>query len=126
MFGKGFVTILSMLLAGGAAIAQAPAQAPSSTTAAQPGCELPAMADSCELNQVAGSNLVTVPVKIEGKPKELLLAIGTNVSEVSSAAVKELKLVEGIKRTETFQTGPAYWPDDTSLRNELEGMTLQT
>jgi hypothetical protein len=95
-------------------------------TSAPAGCELPAVADSVELNQVPGSDLVTVPVEIEGKPKHLVLAVGTGVSEITEAAVKELKLVDGIKRTETFQSGPATWSADTSMRNELTGSTIQS
>jgi hypothetical protein len=89
-------------------------------------CALPAVADTVDLKAVPGSDLVTVPVEINGKPKQFLLVVNTNVSEVSRAAADELKLVEGIKRTETFQSGPASWPDDTSLRNPLAGSTIQS
>jgi hypothetical protein len=94
MVGKAFCTILPLLLAGGGVAAQPSTQTPEQAPAAPSACELPAI--TVELNPVAGSDLATVPIKIGGKPKELLLAIGTNVSEDSSATVKELKLVEGI------------------------------
>jgi hypothetical protein len=122
MYGKAFGATLSFLLSGGAALAQDNAAPPPE---AQPACALPDVAVSAELNQIPGSNLVTVPVEIDGKPKQFLLDIGTDASEVSQATVNELKLSEGIKRTETFQSGPATQSGASSLRNQLQGATLQ-
>ncbi len=96
------------------------------TASTQKTCTLPAIAASVDLKGIPGSDAVTVPVEINGKPKQFLLAVGANVSEVSQATVNELKLVEGFKRTETFQSGPATWSGDTSLRNELTGSTIQS
>ena len=101
-----------------------PQTAPAQTTPAQT-CSLPAVADTVALNPVPGSDLVTVPVEINGKPKQFLLDIGTNASEVSQATVDELHLIEGLKRTETFQSGPATQSDLTSNRNVLVGATVQ-
>jgi hypothetical protein len=88
-------------------------------------CPLPAIADTVALTQVPGSDLMTVPVEINGKPKQFLLNIGTNASEVSQATVDELHLIEGIKRTETFQSGPAAQSDASANRNVLVGATVQ-
>lgn len=104
--------------------------APAPDAAAQAGppsaCALPSLAASADLEQVPGSDLVTVPVAIGGKPKKLLLAVGSGASAVTQATVKELKLIDGIKLTEIYQTGPAYWSDDTSLRNQLQGGVMQS
>ena len=55
---------------------------------------LPAVADSVELKQLPGSDLMTVPVEINDKSKQFLLDIGTNPTEVSEAAAAELALPE--------------------------------
>jgi hypothetical protein len=74
----------------------AAAQTPGAGTAS---CGAPSLADKVELNQVAGSKLMTVPVAIEGKPKQFLLAVGANPDEISQAAVTELHLAEPEQRT---------------------------
>jgi hypothetical protein len=63
-----------------------------STAASAQTCPMPSVADKAELKPVAGSNLMTVPVEINGTQKQFLLAIGTAPNEISEAAVKELKL----------------------------------
>ena len=68
-------------------------------------CALPMIADTAELKPVAGSDLMTVPVVINGKPKQFLLDIGTNPMEVSQAAVAELGLPETTKMISTIQIG---------------------
>lgn len=55
-------------------------------------CPLPAIADTVELKQIPGSELMTVPVAINGKPKQFLLALGANPDEISQATVSELAL----------------------------------
>src|SRR5215469_5877902 len=104
---KGMFAPIGFLLLGGAAAAQtadAPQPAQSPTAAAV--CALPDVAVSAELNQIPNSNLVAVPVEINGKPKNFLLSAGSAPSTVSSATVSELKLIEGIKQTETLQVSP--------------------
>src|ERR1700759_3277887 len=108
--------IFPLLLSGGTALAQTNTAPPAAADTAK--CALPAIAASAELNQVSGSQLVTVPVEIDGKPKQFLLAVSANASEVSQAAVKELKLVEGLKRTETFFNGTAQRLRAYSILNE--------
>src|SRR5690348_18457092 len=68
-------------------------------------CALPQVADTAVLNPVAGSDLMTVPVAINGKPKKFLLDIGSGPMEVSQAAVTELSLPEAAKMTSTIQLG---------------------
>src|SRR5476649_1467187 len=67
--------------------------------AAQASCALPAIAASAELQEIPASNLMTVPVEINGKPKQFLLDIGTSATEISRAAVKELSLTQPIKHS---------------------------
>ena len=69
-------------------------------------CALPSLVDSAPLQQLAGTNLMTVPVQINGQPKQFLLDIGTSPTEVAQAAVAQLGLPESDKRTETI-TGQA-------------------
>ncbi|HEY2837121.1 MAG TPA: hypothetical protein VGI89_11180, partial [Rhizomicrobium sp.] len=76
-----------------------------STAVAAESCALPQIADTAALKPVAGSDLMTVPVEINGKPKQFLLALGTNPMEVSSAAAADLGLPEVAKMTTTIQLG---------------------
>jgi hypothetical protein len=78
--------------------------APTAAIAAE-NCALPQVADTAELKPVAGSDLMTVPVEINGKPKQFLLALGTNPLEVSQATVADLSLPEVSKTTSTIQLG---------------------
>ena len=55
-------------------------------------CPLPAIADTVELKPLPGSDLMTVPVAINGKPKQFLLALSANPDEISAAMVSELAL----------------------------------
>jgi hypothetical protein len=98
-----FAAFAILLGLGTAAAAQTPL---AQTATAQAKCALPAVADSVELKDVPGSDLVTVPVEINGKPKQFLLAIGTNASAVSEATVKELHLTAKLRRTETVPQAP--------------------
>jgi hypothetical protein len=68
-------------------------------------CPLPSVADTVALNPVPGSDLMTVPVEINGKPKQFLLNLSTNRTEVSQAAVAELGLPESAKAVTPLQYG---------------------
>lgn len=92
-------------------------------------CPFPMIADSVALEPIAGSDLMTVPVEINGKPKQFLLDIGTNPSEVSQATVSELNLPRDTGGGETLldssfakggALGAGIVPDNPS-----QGMTLQ-
>ena len=119
-----FGTLVALLALSGTTAAQtnAPAAPPADAEAS---CALPDVAVTAELDPIAGSRLVTVPVAINGKPKNFLLSVGTNSSTVSPATVSELKLIEGVKRTETFQSGPAFQSEMVSNRDPLVGATSQ-
>src|SRR5690348_3768181 len=64
-------------------------------------CELPKIADTAPLQPVANSNLMTVPVTINGTAKQFLLDIGLKrPTQVSPELMAELSLPEDVKRTE--------------------------
>ncbi|MBS0282193.1 MAG: hypothetical protein JSR25_13580, partial [Proteobacteria bacterium] len=46
-------------------------------------CQLPSLADTAKLVPVAGSNLMAVPVAINGKPKQFLLDLSGGTTEVT-------------------------------------------
>jgi hypothetical protein len=72
--------------------------------AAAASCSLPDVADKVDLKQVRGTNLVTVPVTINGTPRQLLLDIGTRPTKISQATVAELGLPEASRLTENIDT----------------------
>jgi Aspartyl protease len=122
MFKQIFAAFVAILALNAAAAAQT---TEAQTAAAKAICVLPAVADSVELKDVPGSDLVTVPVEINGKPKQFLLDIGSNASKVSRATVDELHLTSSTKNTETFQTGPATQANVSANTNHLVGTSLQ-
>ena len=91
MFKQAFATIIVMLGSSAAMAAET--------------CALPQVADTAKLTPVAGSDLMTVPVEINGKPKQFLLDIGTGPTQVSQATVTELGLPENTKLASTIQLG---------------------
>jgi len=77
-----------------AAQAQTPAQAPT--------CATPKVAGKIvDLGTVPGSDLMTVPVEINGTPKQFLLDINTTPDAVSQAAVAALHLPEVDQATQS-------------------------
>ena len=78
---------------------------PVDTALAAETCALPQIADTAPLQPVAGGDLMTVPVAINGKPKQFLLDIGTNPMEVSQAVVADLGLPEVTKMSTSIQIG---------------------
>lgn len=88
-------------------------------------CALPAIAASVELDPVVGSNLVTVPVEINGQPKQFLLAVGTGPTLISQAVVRDLKLTDDNKLTEVFQADRTTYPDTTETRDFTVNSTVQ-
>ena len=92
--------------------------------ASPPGtCTLPAVADQVSLEQLAGTDLVTVPVAINGTPKHFLLDIGTDPTEVSQPTVAQLGLPENYRPGETIgakntnMAGLAFGNDLAALTN---------
>lgn len=55
-------------------------------------CALPSLAGKISLEHVPGSDLMTVPVEINGAPKQFLLDFDTGPTEISEPAVAELHL----------------------------------
>lgn len=68
-------------------------------------CALPDVADKVDLKQVRGTNLVTVPVTINGTPRQFLLDIGTRPTKISQATVAALGLPEAARVTENIEGG---------------------
>jgi predicted aspartyl protease len=62
-------------------------------------CGTPSFANRAGLNAVAGSNLVTVPLTINGAPKQFLLDVGTAPDEISEVAANELHLTRADRHT---------------------------
>ena len=73
-----------------------------SSAALAQSCSLPSLTDSVDLKPLPGSSLMTVPVAVNGTPKQFLLDVGTNPTEISQAAVTQLGLPEAVKRTENI------------------------
>ena len=92
---------------------------------AQAGCALPAIAASAALQDIPASNLMTVPVQINGKPKQFLLDIGADPTEISQAAVKELGLSQPARHADIYSSGgrSQSWGSDGG--SALGASTLQ-
>src|SRR5476649_2497060 len=93
--------------------------------AAQASCALPAIAASAELQEIPASNLMTVPVEINGKPKQFLLDIGTSATEISRAAVKELDLTQPMKHNEAYSGGASPQTFGPESSAGVGGQTFQ-
>ena len=68
-------------------------------------CGLPKVAASIALKPLAGSDLMLVPVSINGVAKQFLLDVGENSTEISQQAVTDLGLPANPKATELLQCG---------------------
>lgn len=104
------VALLSLHAAASAQTDQVPTTSPPSATAQAPAartCELPKIADTAPLQPVTDSDLMTVPVVINGATKQFLLDIGLKrPTQVSPELMAELSLPEDVKRTTLLQFGP--------------------
>jgi beta-lactamase regulating signal transducer with metallopeptidase domain len=69
-------------------------------------CALPAIANSVGLKTVPGSDLMTVPVQINGTTRQFLLDFGTGPTEVSAPMVAELRLPH-VDKTVGSKGGPS-------------------
>ena len=100
--------VLAALLAlwGLSEAAAAQAQAPPTPT-----CTAPTVVDTIDLKPVAGTDQMTVPVGINGAEKQFLLDIGTDHTEISTAAVKELKLAGANQSNDSLSLAPG--PDNS-------------
>ena len=95
-----FATFIALLGLSSAAAAQTDAPQP---TAPQEKCATPALADTAELKPVAGSNLMTVPVAINGTQRQFLLDVSRTPDQVSEATTADLHLPQ---TTETTSFNP--------------------
>jgi hypothetical protein len=78
--------------------AQSGQSAPPTQSAAAPTCTLPEIVDQVPLEQVSGSDLMTVPVAINGTTKQFLLDVGmTKPTTVSPELMVKLGLPEAPK-----------------------------
>ena len=106
--------VTPMLIASNDAPAQpAPNISPAAATRTRANaltCALPSVVDSVGLKDVPGSELKTVPVAINGRPKQFLLDIGTNPTEISQAAVTDLALPDADSSNDPmFANGKGYF-----------------
>jgi hypothetical protein len=86
MFKQTFVAFSALLSLPAAAQTDVPPTAP------QPKCAAPALADAADLQPVPGGNLMTVPVAINGTPRQFLLEVSRDPDQVSEATMAELHL----------------------------------
>lgn len=119
MFKPSLAALIAFLGWNGAALAQtptAPAQATQADAAqaAARTCALPKIADTAPLDTIAGSDLMTVPVVVNGKTKQFLLDIAVRrPTEVSPALMAELGLPENF-----------YMGENVPQRNPFGGSGL--
>ena len=111
--GTLFVVLISDVAAAQSGTAQPdpagpPSQAVRDQALASRTCELPKIADTAPLEPVAGSDLMTVPVVINGATKQFLLDIGLKrPTQVSPELMAQLSLPEDYKPTAPIQYGSA-------------------
>ena len=69
-------------------------------------CQLPSLADTAKLVPVAGTNLMAVPVAINGKPKQFVLDLGGGTTQITEAAAADLALPGSTQQNgATIQSG---------------------
>src|SRR5215472_2632952 len=120
MFREAFAAYIAVSSLSAVAVAQtaAPAaQTVQAQTPAQTQCALPSVANSVDLKEIPGTNLLSVPVKINGTDKEFLLDIGTNLTEVSHATVSQLALPDVSKAPSDY----ANWYPGVDIYKEMTG-----
>jgi predicted aspartyl protease len=87
-------------------------------------CTLPLIADRVELKPVPGSNLMTVPVTINGTQKQFLLDIAAKPDEVSQATVAELHLPQSNQSTDSLPLVPGVMQRSATQSMQLQAATL--
>ena len=102
MFKQTLCAFIALTGLSGAAVAQTADKG----DAAAPTCALPKIADTAPLEPLSGTDLVTVPVTINGKIRQFLLDLAVRKpTEVSPEAMAELGLPQDPKRTELIRYG---------------------
>ena len=115
-----FGAFVALLALNGAAAAQTTAD---QTAPARANCALPKVANSVALNPVPGSDLMTVPVSVNGTPKQFLLAVGTGPTEVSQATVSQLSLPHSTTASERITFTPAMGGYTNAAPGSLQQMS---
>jgi len=65
-------------------------------------CTLPLLAASADLKPLPGGDLMLVAVEVDGTPKQFLLDVGTDPTQISQATVAQIGLPENTKLTENI------------------------
>jgi hypothetical protein len=94
------------------------------TAAMAQSCSAPSVADQVDLVPVADSNLMTVPVEINGTQKQFLLDIGTDHTEISAAAATELRLPSGNQSNDALPLAPGAEAAGEGSRNFNSNATI--
>jgi hypothetical protein len=106
MIKQTFVALVALSGIASAAVAQTEAQTAKAQAPTPETCALPKIADTAPLEQLPGTDLVTVPVAINGTTKQFLLDLAIKKpTEVSPATMAELGLPQDPKRTELIRYG---------------------
>jgi hypothetical protein len=121
MLRKTLAALATLSSLNTAALAQIPSAQPAP---AQARCALPLVADKVELNAVPGSDLLTVPVALNGTPKQFLLDIGTKPDEVSVPVVKELGLPDARQSNDALLNAYGYSNGAYQYRDMTRGTQL--
>jgi hypothetical protein len=108
----------NIVMASAAMLAVAPA------AMAQQSCTPPALALTVDMVPVAGSDQVTVPVKINGTEKQFLLDIGTDHTEISAVAAAELHLPSGNQSSDSMALAPGVDPSGNQFHNFNQNTTI--
>ena len=85
-------------------------------------CPLPSVAASAQLQPIPGSDLMTVPVGLNGTTKNLLLDVGSNSTEISPAVVAELSLPSNDRVTDSTQFGQQLGPTGSASPGQMSTM----
>ena len=86
-------------------------------------CPLPSLAASARLQSIPGSDLMTVPVGLNGTTKNLLLDVGSNSTEISPAVVAELSLPSNDRTTDSTQFGQQLGPTGSASPGQVSMMS---
>lgn len=86
-------------------------------------CPLPSVAASVQLQPIPGSDLMTVPVGLNGTTKNLLLDVGSNATEISPAMVTELSLPANDRMVDSTQFGQQMGPTGSASPGMISTMS---
>ena len=92
------------------------------TAAGAQTCPLPSVAASAQLQPIPGSDLMMVPVGLNGTTKNLLLDVGSSSTEISPAVVAELRLPSNDRVTDSTQFGQQLGPTGSASPGQVSMM----